>query len=106
MRAWLGTGDLALLNHTRQRGANALWSHRLTQLTSANANFGYTRFSFIGSGRVDDYWLITLGLSRQFPQIRPNLNGMLQVRHQERSSNQPGPGYQENAVIASLNMTF
>ncbi len=102
----LGTGDLALLNHTRQRGANALWSYRLTQLASANANFGYTRFSFIGSGRVDDYWLITLGLSRRFPHIQPNLNGMLQVRHQERSSNQPGPGYQENAVIASLNMTF
>ena len=68
--ALIGAGNLALLNHTRQRGANALWSHRLTQLTSANANFGYTRFSFIGSGRVDDYWLITLGLSRQFPQIR------------------------------------
>ena len=102
----VGTQDLGLLNHTRQSGTNALWSYRLSEMTRANANFGYTRFSFVGSGRVDDYWLITLGLSRRFPQIRPNLNGMLQVRHQERSSNQPGPGYQENAVIASLNMTF
>ena len=76
------------------------------QLTRANANFGYTRFSFIGSGRVNDFRLITLGLSRQLPQIGPNLNGMLQVRHQQRFSNQPGPGYQENAVIASLNMGF
>ncbi len=102
----LGTGGLALFNHTRQRGANALWSYRLTQLTSANANFGYTRFGFIGSGRTDDYWLITLGLSRQFRQIQPNLNGSLQVRHQERSSNQAGADYRENAVIASLNMSF
>jgi uncharacterized protein (PEP-CTERM system associated) len=102
----VGAQDLGLLNHTRQSGTNALWSYRLSEMTRANANFGYTRFSFVGSGRVDDYWLITLGLSRRFPQIQPNLNGMLQVRHQERSSNQPGPGYQENAVIASLNMTF
>ncbi|SEK30061.1 TIGR03016 family PEP-CTERM system-associated outer membrane protein [Nitrosovibrio tenuis] len=102
----VGAGDLALLNHTRQRGANALWSYRLSQLTSANANFGYTKFSFLGAGRVDDFWLITLGLSRQFSQIRPNLNGTLQVRHQERNSNQPGADYRENAIIASLNMSF
>lgn len=102
----IGARDLALLNHTRQRGANALWSHRLTPLMSANANFGYTRFSFIGTGRVDDYWLISLGLSRRFPEIHRNMNGTLQVRHQERSSDQPGPGYQENAAIAYVNMSF
>jgi len=102
----VGAQDLALLNHTRQSGTNASWSYRLSELTRANANFGYTRFSFVGSGRVDDYWLIMLGLSKRFPQIQPNLNGAIQVRHQERSSNQPGPGYQENAVIASLNMSF
>jgi uncharacterized protein (PEP-CTERM system associated) len=99
----ISAADAALLFHTRQSGANALWSYRLSQLTSANANFGYTRFRFVGTGRVDDYWLITLGLSRQ---ILPNLNGNLLVRHQERTSNQPGPDYQENAVIASLNMNF
>ncbi len=102
----VGAKNLALLNHTRQSGANASWSYRLSELTRANANFGYTRFNFLGSGRVDDYWLIMLGLSKRFPQIQPNLNGAIQVRHQERSSNQPGPGYQENAVIASLNMSF
>jgi uncharacterized protein (PEP-CTERM system associated) len=102
----IGAQESVLLNHTKQRGVNALWSHRLTQLTSANANFGYTRFSFVGAGREDDYWLITLGLSRRFPEIQPTLNGTLQVRHQERNSNQPGPGYQENAAIAYVNMSF
>jgi uncharacterized protein (PEP-CTERM system associated) len=100
--------DLALLNHTRQSGANGVWGYRLSALTRASVNLGYTRFSFVGSGRTNDFMLVTLAMTRQLPPIVPNsnLNAMLQVRHNQGFSNQPGPNYQENAVIASLNMGF
>jgi uncharacterized protein (PEP-CTERM system associated) len=103
-----GAQDLSLLNHTRQTGANALWSYRLSGLTSANINFGYTRFSFLGTNRVNDFMLIMLGMTRQLPPLLPNsnLNATLQVRHNQGFSNQAGPDYRENAVIASLNMGF
>lgn len=97
--------DLSLLNHTRQSGGNALWSYRISQLTSANLNFGYTRFSFLGAARQDDMMLFSTGLMRRFPEISPNLAGTLQVRHNQRSSNQ-GTNYHENAAIATLSMSF
>jgi uncharacterized protein (PEP-CTERM system associated) len=97
--------DLSLLNHTRQSGGNALWRYRISRLTSANLNFGYTRFSFLGAARQDDMMLFSTGLMRQFPEIMPNLVGMLQVRHNRRNSNQ-GANYHENAAIASLSMSF
>jgi uncharacterized protein (PEP-CTERM system associated) len=80
----VGAGNLALLNHTRQSGANAMWSYRLSNLTRANVNFGYSRFSFLGHDREDDFLLSSISLTRQFPQIMRNLNGMIMVRHNER----------------------
>jgi uncharacterized protein (PEP-CTERM system associated) len=97
--------DLSLLNHTRQSGGNALWSYRISRLTTANVSLGYTRFSFLGADRQDDMMLFSTGLRRQFPEIMPNLVGALQVRHNRRNSNQ-GANYQENAAIASLSMSF
>ncbi len=102
----IGADNQALLNHTRQSGINALWSYRISELTRANLNLGFTRFSFLSTTRVDDLKLISLSLTRQLPQVRPNLSTMLQIRHNQRDSNQPGGEYRENAIIASLNMTF
>jgi hypothetical protein len=100
-----GLGDLSLLNHTRQTGGNALWSYRLSQLTRANFNVGYTRFSFLGRGREDNLLLTSVSIVRQF-QDRPNVFAELRARHNRRESNQPGGDYRENAVIASLNASF
>jgi uncharacterized protein (PEP-CTERM system associated) len=97
--------DLSLLNHTRQSGGNGMWSYRISRLTTANLNFGYTRFSFLGASRQDDMMLFSTGLMRQLPEIMPNLVGTLQVRHNRRNSNQ-GANYHENAAIASLSMSF
>ena len=102
----IGADNQALLNHTRQSGINALWSYRISELTRANLNLGFTRFSFLSTTRVDDLKLISLSLTRQLAQVRPNLSTMLQIRHNQRDSNQPGGEYRENAIIASLNMTF
>lgn len=98
--------DLALLNHTRQSGGNGLWSYRISQLTSANLNFGFTRFSYLGADRQDDMMLFSGGLMRRIPEILPNLVGTLQLRHNRRTSSQAGANYHENAAIASLSMTF
>lgn len=97
--------DLSLLNHTRQSGGTALWGYRISRLTTANLNLGFTRFSFLGASRQDDMMLFSTGLTRQLPEIMPNLMGALQVRHNRRSSNQ-GTSYHENAGIASLSMSF
>lgn len=96
--------NAALLNHTRQSGVNGLWSYRISALTSANLTLGYTRFSFLTTDRKDDFKIGMVSLTRQF-QAQPAVNGMIQLRHIERDSNQ-GTHYSENAVIASLNMVY
>ena len=100
------TASLSLLNHTRQSGGTGLWSYRMSRLLTANVNVGYTRFSYLGAGRQDDMMLFSTGLTRQLPEIMPNLVGMLQVRHNQRSSTVAGANYHENAGMASLNMSF
>ncbi|MBA4141469.1 MAG: TIGR03016 family PEP-CTERM system-associated outer membrane protein [Nitrosospira sp.] len=102
----IGASNAALFANTRQTGGNALWSYRVSQLTRANLTFGYTRFTFLTTDRVDDLRLFRASVSRQLPQILPNLFSMLEYRHNNRSSNQPGGDYRENAVTASLNMSF
>lgn len=100
------TADLSLLNHTRQSGATGLWSYRISRLTTANINLGYTRFSYLGAGRQDDMMLFSTGIMRQLPEIMPNLVGTLQVRHNMRTSTLAGANYHENAGIATLSMSF
>jgi uncharacterized protein (PEP-CTERM system associated) len=100
-----GVVDLSLLNHSRQTGGNVLWSYRISQRDRANLNLAYSRFSFIGADRHDDLMLASVSVVRQL-QERPNLFAVLEARHNRRSSNQPGGDYRENAVTASLNMSF
>ncbi|MCC2681685.1 MAG: hypothetical protein K0S36_1249 [Nitrosospira multiformis] len=101
----IGAANAALLNDTVQTGGNALWSYRVSQFTRANLNFAYSRFSFLNTDRKDDLRLITVSLTKQFPQILPNLNGTIEYRRNERDSTQGGD-YRENAAIAYVNMSF
>ncbi|SEP27342.1 TIGR03016 family PEP-CTERM system-associated outer membrane protein [Nitrosovibrio sp. Nv6] len=102
----IGETNAALLRHTRQTGGNATWIYRISQLTSANLNLGYTRFAFLNTDREDDLRILRLSITKRFPHILPNLNGMIQLRRNERDSNRVGADYRENAIIASLNMSF
>jgi uncharacterized protein (PEP-CTERM system associated) len=102
----VGLGNAALLNNTRQSGVNALWSYRLSQLTRANIDLTYTRFAFLTVDRVDNLGLARVSLTRQLPQLLPNLIGMIEARHNLRDSTQPGLNYQENAVVGTLSMSF
>jgi uncharacterized protein (PEP-CTERM system associated) len=102
----VGAGNAALLNNTRQSGLNALWSYRISQLTRASIDLTYTRFAFLTVDRVDNLGLARISLTREFPQIMPNLVGMIQYRHNLRDSSQPGLNYRENAVVGTLSMSF
>jgi uncharacterized protein (PEP-CTERM system associated) len=102
----IGAANLALLRHTRQTGANALWSYRISELTRAHLSGQYAKFYFLSTDRVDDIATVRLGLTRQLRQAQPNLNGMIELRHNQRDSNQAGADYRENAITASLNMSF
>ena len=102
----VGVGNAALLNNTRQTGVNALWSYRLSQLTRANLDLTYTRFAFLTVDRVDNLGLARVSLTRQLPQLLPNMIGMIEVRHNMRNSSQPGLSYHENAVVGTLSMSF
>jgi uncharacterized protein (PEP-CTERM system associated) len=102
----VGAGNAALLNNTRQSGLSAVWSYRISRLTRASIDLTYTRFAFLTVDRVDNLGLARVSLTRDLPQIMPNMVGMLQFRHNLRNSNQPGLDYRENAVVGTLSMTF
>jgi uncharacterized protein (PEP-CTERM system associated) len=101
--ALLGSYSLTLNDDTRQTGTNATWNWRITPLTSANASAGYTRMNWPVTGRKDDIKTIRLGLARQF---QPKLRGSVDYRHIQRDSSQSGGDYRENAVTASVHMSF
>ncbi|CAH1079373.1 TIGR03016 family PEP-CTERM system-associated outer membrane protein [Candidatus Nitrotoga sp. 1052] len=98
-----GTNNLALNSNTKQIGGNALWSWKISPRTNANIGAIYIRSNILATGQEDETKTFRVGLTRQ---IRPKLNGAVNFRHVERTSNQIGGEYRENAVIASLFMTF
>lgn len=102
----VGAENPALLRHTRQTGANALWSYRISHLTRANLSGQYSKFYFLSTDRVDDLRIIRLSLTRQLRQAQPNVHGIVELRHNERDSNLAGADYRENAITAAVNMSF
>jgi uncharacterized protein (PEP-CTERM system associated) len=97
------TGDFAVSDTVTQTGAGVAWNLRVSPVTAFNAGGGYSRNEFLDTGRVDDLGYATLGLTRQF---RPKLTGALAYRWRRNDSNLAGSSYEENAVTATLKMTF
>ncbi|MDD5404046.1 MAG: TIGR03016 family PEP-CTERM system-associated outer membrane protein [Sulfuricella sp.] len=98
-----GSSNLALSDKTRQVGGNALWNWRLGPRTSANINAGYTRMSYPELDRTDNDKTLRFSLVRQ---IQPKLSGAVELRRLQRDSSQSIGTYRENAVTASLHMSF
>ena len=98
-----GDGDFILSRDVKQYGASALWSSRLTPRISSNLSVAYTRNQFKDTGREDDSTLIRFGVRKQFEK---KTSGSVDLRRTERSSNQDGNDYKENAVTVSLDMRF
>ena len=100
-----GANNFTLNNNTKQIGGNALWSHQISPRTSANVSAMYIKSNILDTGQEDETKTFTAGLTKL---IRPKLNGAVNFRHVERTSNtiQDGAAYRENAIIASLSMRF
>jgi uncharacterized protein (PEP-CTERM system associated) len=85
------------------RGLLAEWSLRVAPRTTYSLSGGMSQVEASAGGREDDLWNIALVASHQFQQ---KLTGSLEVRHQERESNQANGDYKENSLAARLNMSF
>lgn len=87
------------------QGLQASWSFRPVPRTSYTLNLGTSQVSSTGilGAREDDLWNIGLVATREFQR---KLVGSLELRHQERESDQANNDYTENSVSARLNMTF
>jgi hypothetical protein len=90
---------------TKQIGANALWSYKVAPLANANIGVMYIKSTILSLGQEDETKTFTAGLTQQ---ILPKLNGVVNFRHVERTSNsnQYGAAYRENAISATLSMRF
>ena len=98
-----GTNNFVLNSATKQIGGNALWSWRASSRTSANIGAVYIKSNILATGNEDETKTFSIGLAQQ---IRAKLNGALILRHVERTSNLNIGEYRENALTASLNMSF
>ncbi|CAG1001105.1 hypothetical protein MTYP_02888 [Methylophilaceae bacterium] len=98
-----GSSNLALNDHTKVIGGNAVWNWRFSPRTNFNINTGYTRSRSISTGITDINRTAGLGMTRQF---RPKLNGAVNLRHNERDTTQSAGNYRENSIFATLHMTF
>lgn len=99
----LQTSGLTLDDKTRQFGGGALWSWKFSPRTNINVSASYSKSRSISTGVMNSTKIMILGMTKQ---IRPKLNGSVDLRRSLQQSNQIGGGYEENAIIASLLMQF
>jgi len=95
--------QLTAVNNSKQYGTNAAWGLKITGRTTSTLSGGWSRLTTPGFDREDDLWNIRYSLTRQF---NPKASGSLELRHQQRSSNQAVGDYRENAITGIANMTF
>jgi uncharacterized protein (PEP-CTERM system associated) len=98
-----GDNDFLLSDNVKQYGAGAFWNSRLTPRTSSNLGVSYSRNEFKNTGRQDDLTTVRLGVHKQ---LAKKMNGSADLRHIERTSNEAGNDYKENAITVSLDMAF
>ena len=93
----------------RIQGVTGSVSYRLSATTTANSILSLTRTSLdsavsaSGVPRQDDLISFSLGLNRRFTD---KLNGALTFRRTQRSSNVANADYDEDSLMASVNMRF
>lgn len=99
----LGPANLALGNNSNQLGGNVVWTTQFTPQSSGNLMLNYAVSQFPGLAITSTDRNLQLGYSTR---LQSDLSGHFDWRHNQRSSNAPGAGYQENALSASLTMKF
>lgn len=102
--ALLGPSDLSLNNDTKQQGIHALWTRKLSPRTNANLSLVLTKTHSLTTGREDEEKTLRLGITKE---LRSNVKGGVELRRKDRDSNQDnGNEYTENAITASLRVSF
>lgn len=86
------------------QGLQTSWRLKPAAHTTFTLTGGVSRNESSGTpNREDDLWNLGLVVTHQF---QPKVSGSVEVRHQERESNQADGDYSENSVAARLNMSF
>lgn len=88
---------------TRQLGATALWNWRFSGRTSANFSADHIRKKLQTTNAQERMTTYRVGLAHQF---QPRLNGVVELRHAETTSDTGFSNYQENAISAFVSMQF
>jgi uncharacterized protein (PEP-CTERM system associated) len=101
--AIFGSNSTTLSDTSKQTGANILWNWKITGRTSSSIGFGYIKNSFPSTNIETENRSINLSLSRIF---RPKINGSLAVRRVWQESDAGIGDYRENAITATVHMTF
>ncbi len=101
--ALLGTALLGQADDTRQTGVNALWSWRPTSRTNASVSAGRARARSFTTSETSDSRTFRTALTRQF---QPRVKGTLEYRHLRQNFEQSVRDVRENAVTATVSMTF
>ncbi|PRC93530.1 TIGR03016 family PEP-CTERM system-associated outer membrane protein [Solimicrobium silvestre] len=99
----LGNTNQALLNNTRQTGANALWSVKFGPRTDASIMTGYTRAVSNSTGITYNNKSTTLTFSHQ---LQPKLKAMLELMRLQNDSNVSTGDFKENAISVFLLLGF
>lgn len=90
-------------NKQEATGLNASWNWQFASKTSAYLRPQWQQTKYAAVTNKDQYYDIAIGLNRS---ITPMLNGRLEFRHLNQSSELNRNNYEENRATASLFMRF
>jgi uncharacterized protein (PEP-CTERM system associated) len=101
--ALLGVSDFSADDNIKQRGIQAQWIREVGPRTRANLGVSLIETEAVTTGREDEEKTLRLGLTKE---LLSNVRGALELRRRDRESTQDGSEYNENAVTASVFITF
>lgn len=101
--ALLGTSDFSADNDIRQQGIQAHWIREVGPRTNANLRVGLVKTKALTTDREDKEKTLRLGITKE---LLSNVRGSLEYRHKDLDSTQSEAEYKENAVTASVHITF
>ncbi|MBM4180808.1 MAG: TIGR03016 family PEP-CTERM system-associated outer membrane protein [Betaproteobacteria bacterium] len=84
-------------------GLQGSWNLRASPRITYALTGGVSRDETSVGGDESDLWNLGLSLTHR---LDAKTSAVLDLRHQQRNSDQPGDSYKENAVTARLNMSF
>ncbi|OAJ69567.1 hypothetical protein A7976_04975 [Methylobacillus sp. MM3] len=101
--ALLGVSDFSADDNIKQQGVQAQWIRDIGPRTSANLGISLIKTKAVTTGREDEEKTLKLGVTKE---LLSNIRGALEFRRRDRDSTQDGSEYKENALTASVYITF